>query len=70
MAAIISLHPDLDALLRPAEVAAIFRVSPKTISRWSDAGVLASTRTNGGHRRFPARAVYELFDAVGVVGER
>ena len=61
---------DFDALLRPSQVAALFSVCPKTVSRWSDAGILASVRTNGGHRRFRASAVSDLFDSRGVVGER
>lgn len=41
-----------DALLTPAEVAALFRVDPKTVTRWSKAGKLTSVRTLGGHRRY------------------
>ena len=41
-----------DALLTPKEVAVRFSVSPKTIGRWGDSGVLAAVRTSGGHRRF------------------
>jgi excisionase family DNA binding protein len=48
--------PD-DRLLTPEEVAALFSVDPKTVSRWATAGKLEHTRTLGGHRRFPARAV-------------
>ena len=39
-------------LLTPGEVATIFRVNPKTVSRWAEAGKLSSIRTLGGHRRF------------------
>jgi excisionase family DNA binding protein len=41
-----------DPLLTPAEVAAIFRVDPKTVTRWAATGRLRSLRTPGGHRRF------------------
>jgi excisionase family DNA binding protein len=41
-----------DELLTPAEVARIFRVDPKTVSRWAIAGKIDSVRTLGGHRRF------------------
>jgi excisionase family DNA binding protein len=41
-----------DALLTPAEVAQLFRVSPKTVTRWARAGKLTAMRTLGGHRRF------------------
>jgi excisionase family DNA binding protein len=49
--------PDTDVLLTPAEVAAAFRVDPKTVTRWANAGKLPSIRTLGGHRRFPRGAV-------------
>lgn len=39
-------------LLTPAEVAAAFRVDPKTVTRWAKAGKLHSIRTLGGHRRY------------------
>jgi excisionase family DNA binding protein len=41
-----------DRLLTPAEVAALFHVDPKTVTRWSNQGRLPSIRTLGGHRRF------------------
>lgn len=41
-----------DRLLTPGEVAALFRVDPKTVTRWAIAGRIASIRTPGGHRRF------------------
>jgi excisionase family DNA binding protein len=48
-------NEDLDqpeALLTPSEVAALFRVNPKTVTRWARAGKLNAIRTLGGHRRF------------------
>lgn len=44
--------PDTEKLLTPAEVAQIFRVDPKTVTRWAQAGKLSSLRTLGGHRRY------------------
>lgn len=41
-----------DALLTPGEVATLFRVDPKTVTRWAKAGKLNAIRTLGGHRRF------------------
>ena len=41
-----------EALLTPAEVASLFRVDPKTVTRWAKAGKLTALRTLGGHRRF------------------
>jgi len=48
---------DTIPLLTPAEVAAAFRVDPKTVTRWAKAGKLNSIRTLGGHRRFLATEV-------------
>lgn len=50
---------DLD-LLTPGEVAGMFKVDPKTIVRWTDAGKLDSIKTPGGHRRYFADQVKEL----------
>jgi excisionase family DNA binding protein len=47
-------------LLTPAEVAAAFRVDPKTVTRWAKAGKLSSIRTLGGHRRFLATEIRTL----------
>ena len=49
-----------DALLTPSEVAAMFRVNPKTVTRWARAGKISAIRTLGGHRRFPADAIEKL----------
>ncbi|QOQ39481.1 BldC family transcriptional regulator [Trueperella pecoris] len=46
-------------LMTPSEVAALFRVDPKTVARWADSGKLPSIRTLGGHRRFPRKEVLE-----------
>jgi len=41
-----------DRLLTPGEVAALFRVDPKTVTRWAASGRISSIRTPGGHRRY------------------
>jgi excisionase family DNA binding protein len=41
-----------EPLLTPGEVASLFRVDPKTVTRWAAAGRITSIRTPGGHRRF------------------
>lgn len=41
-----------DRLLTPGEVAVLFRVDPKTVTRWAEAGRLPCLKTPGGHRRF------------------
>jgi len=51
---------DAEKLLTPAEVAALFRVDPKTVTRWAKAGKLTSIRTLGGHRRYRESEVRDL----------
>ena len=53
-------RPDTEKLLTPAEVAALFRVDPKTVTRWAKAGKLTSIRTLGGHRRYRENEVRAL----------
>ncbi|WP_256794673.1 BldC family transcriptional regulator [Terrabacter sp. Ter38] len=52
----------VERLLTPAEVATIFRVDPKTVSRWARAGRLHALRTLGGHRRYPESEIRALVD--------
>ncbi len=52
--------PRSERLLTPGEVAALFRVDPKTVTRWASAGRLGSIRTPGGHRRFRESEVQAL----------
>lgn len=49
-------------LLTPAEVALMFRVDPRTVTRWAKTGRLNAIRTLGGHRRFDAVEVRELLN--------
>jgi excisionase family DNA binding protein len=42
----------LPDILRPSDVARLFRVDTKTITRWADTGKLTSFRTPGGERRY------------------
>ena len=53
-----------EALLTPSEVATLFRVDPKTVTRWAKAGKLSSIRTLGGHRRYRESEVRELLAGV------
>lgn len=39
-------------LMTGKEVAEVFLVDPKTVTRWSDLGLIKSMRTPGGHRRY------------------
>src|SRR5438046_5359545 len=52
--------PEAEPLLTPAEVATMFRVDPKTVTRWARAGKLTSVRTLGGHRRYREAEVRAL----------
>jgi excisionase family DNA binding protein len=56
--------PDTEPLLTPAEVAVMFRVDPKTVTRWAKAGKLTSIRTLGGHRRYREAEVRALLTGV------
>jgi len=49
-----------EVLLTPAEVAKLFRVDPKTVTRWAKAGKLTAIRTLGGHRRYRKSEVQNL----------
>jgi excisionase family DNA binding protein len=49
-------------LLTPSEVAALFRVDPKTVTRWAKAGKLSAIRTLGGHRRYRADEIQKLLE--------
>ena len=52
-----------ERLLTPREVAGLFRVDPKTVTRWADEGRLSSVRTLGGHRRYRESQVLSLLEA-------
>jgi len=49
-----------EPLLTPGEVAVMFRVDPKTVTRWASAGRIGSIRTPGGHRRFRESEIHDL----------
>ena len=52
--------PRAATFLRSAEAAAILQVSPKTVARWAQQGLLPCQRTLGGHRRYPEPAIRAL----------
>ena len=54
-----------DRLLTPGEVAALFRVDPKTVTRWAAAGRISSIRLPGGHRRFRTSEVRRVLEGEG-----
>lgn len=55
-------------LLTPGEVARLFRVDPKTVTRWAAAGRISCIRTPGGHRRFRESEVRALVEGEGRMG--
>ena len=54
------MNSDHKVLLTPAEVASLFRVDPKTVTRWAKSGKLTAIRTLGGHRRYKESEVKAL----------
>ena len=54
---------DHETLLTPAEVASLFRVDPKTVTRWAKAGKITAVRTLGGHRRYRQSEVQSLLNS-------
>ncbi len=64
--ATIPAPPEARPLLTPAEVATMFRVDPKTVTRWAKAGKLTSIRTLGGHRRYVEGEVRTLLGEYAV----
>jgi excisionase family DNA binding protein len=56
--------PESEPLLTPAEVATMFRVDPKTVTRWAKSGKLTSIRTLGGHRRYRETEVRRLLSGI------
>jgi len=57
-----------EVLLTPAEVAKLFRVDPKTVTRWAKAGKLTAIRTLGGHRRYRQSEIQALVKVSPVKG--
>lgn len=51
-----------EKLLTPGEVAEMFKVNPKTVTRWARAGKITAIRTLGGHRRFSADEIRTILD--------
>jgi excisionase family DNA binding protein len=56
------LGGESEQLLTPAEVAALFRVDPKTVTRWAKSGKVSSIRTLGGHRRYRESEIRRLMN--------
>jgi excisionase family DNA binding protein len=56
---------DREVLLTPMEVAEMFRVNPKTVTRWAKSGKISAIRTLGGHRRFRAAEIIAHLQQLG-----
>jgi excisionase family DNA binding protein len=57
-----------EVLLTPAEVAKLFRVDPKTVTRWAKAGKITAIRTLGGHRRYRQSEIQALIKVTSPKG--
>lgn len=57
------MDTDAEPLLSPAEVARLFYVHPRTVTRWAIAGKLSYVRTIGGQRRYREAEVRALYEA-------
>ena len=58
-------YPMLDEpLLTTSQVALILRTTPRTIRNWADGGKIATIRSLGGRRLFPASSVLEALESM------
>lgn len=48
---------DRENLLKPSEVAELFKVDAKTVTRWAQRGLISSITTPGGHKRYSEREI-------------
>jgi excisionase family DNA binding protein len=55
---------ETEHLLTPGEVAVMFRVEPKTVSRWAKTGKLSYIKTLGGHRRYREAEIRGLLSKI------
>ena len=52
--------------LTTKEVARLLQVSEATVKRWADDGLLQSSKTAGGHRRFSTKSIASLRREKGI----
>lgn len=57
--------PPIPLLLRPSEVARVFRVTTQTVARWAKDGKLQEIRTPDGSRRYRRDHVMQLLKESG-----
>lgn len=58
-------NPAVSELFTPSEVARLFGVDAKTVTRWAKDGKLPCIRTLGGHRRYRETDVQRLLTGDG-----
>jgi excisionase family DNA binding protein len=63
------MAPTDQPLMTPAEVARIFGVKSKAVTRWANAGKLTVHRTLGGHRRYEQDEVRALATQLKIPAE-
>jgi excisionase family DNA binding protein len=56
-------------LMTPMEVAAMFRVDARTVTRWAQSGKLRAVRTLGGHRRYHRADILAFLNGENPYGE-
>lgn len=61
--------PGAERLLTPREVAAIFHVDAKTVTRWAKRGAFRPIVTPFGHRRYRLSEVQAYLNANGISSE-
>lgn len=54
--------------LTPSQAARMLHVSPKTIDRWADQGLVPCVVTLGGHRRFSPDAIAAVVEQMAGKG--
>lgn len=57
---------DDNSILTPSEVAELFAVNAKTVTRWARQGKLKSIKTLGGHRRYRVVDIREAIEKANV----
>jgi excisionase family DNA binding protein len=53
-----------EPLLTTSQVALILRTTPRTVRNWADGGKIATIRSLGGRRLFPASAVLAALESM------
>jgi len=56
----------MNTYISPTILSNAFGVSPSTLKRWSDKGILKSDRTRGGHRRFSISEAIRMSRDLGI----